>query len=247
MPPPLAACLCAGFITWLLYRDSKRSQKTSSSLWIPILWVAIIASKPVVYWMQTSRSEADANSYLDGNPVDRNVFLALMIAAGMALALRRLDWVSIIKKNSWVWLFYAYLAISVIWSDHPAVAFRRWVKDVGNVLMILIMLTETNPMEAVRRVFLRCGYVLVPLSILTIKYYPDIGRYYHRWTYSTCYCGVTTNKNSLGVLAMVTGIFLAWDILRAKEGKTWRGVSKRMWPECVVLGTWDALACGYSP
>ena len=38
--------------------------------------------------------------------------------------------------------------------------------------------------------------VLIPVSVLFIKYYPDLGRYYGRWDYHTFYCGVTTNKQT---------------------------------------------------
>jgi len=102
---------------------------------------------------------------------------------------------------------------------------KRLIKEVGDVVMILIILTEPYPLDAVRRVFVRCAVVLVPLSVLFIKYYPAIGRYYHRWTYQVAYSGVTTNKNSLGLLAMVGGLFLAWQLAEAGPPRSrWRRV-----------------------
>jgi len=82
-----------------------------------------------------------------------------------------------------------------------------------------VILTEKDPVQAVKTVFLRCAFVLLPLSVLFIKYYPEYGRYYNRWTYQPVYCGVTTEKNALGCLVMVCGLFLAWEFYSMR----WRG------------------------
>ena len=42
--------------------------------------------------------------------------------------------------------------------------------------MILVILSEEDPANAIRTVFVRCAYVLIPLSILFIKYYPEVRR-----------------------------------------------------------------------
>ena len=41
--------------------------------------------------------------------------------------------------------------------------------------MALIVLTEPDFEEALTRLMKRCAYVVVPVSILWIKYYPQIG------------------------------------------------------------------------
>ena len=41
--------------------------------------------------------------------------------------------------------------------------------------MALIVLTEPDPEEALIRLMKRCAYVVVPVSILWIKYYPRVG------------------------------------------------------------------------
>ena len=42
--------------------------------------------------------------------------------------------------------------------------------------MALIVLTEPDPEEALIRLMKRCAYVVVPVSILFIKYYPRFGK-----------------------------------------------------------------------
>src|SRR5262249_47647194 len=54
-------------------------------------------------------------------------------------------------------------------------------------------------------------YLLIPLSILLIKYYPYMARQYGAWTGSTEFIGATTSKNMLGSVCMVSGIYFIWD------------------------------------
>ena len=48
-------------------------------------------------------------------------------------------------------------------------------------IMALIVLTEPDPEEALKRLMKRCAYVVVPVSILWIKYYPELGRGFSPW------------------------------------------------------------------
>jgi len=132
-------------------------------------------------------------------------------------------------------IFSLFCLISVMWSPIPFVAFKRWIKDVGSIVMILVLLTEQNPTAAIRTLFLRCAYLLIPLSVLFIKYYPEMGKYYNQWTGAACYGGVTTNKNTLGVLAMISGLCLLWSIVDIEKRSTWLKTARSTWPELVVL------------
>jgi hypothetical protein len=52
---------------------------------------------------------------------------------------------------------------------------KRWVKDLWNPIMALVILTERRPYEAVGVVLRRLNLLLLPLSILFIKYYLELG------------------------------------------------------------------------
>jgi O-antigen ligase len=232
MSSSVATILFVAFILWCFYREGQNAPRTSGGLWVATIWVVIIASKPLSYWFSGSGSD---DSYLDGSPIDRNVYIVLMILGLSTLMRRSVDWRVVFAENCWLWLFYFYLAISAIWSDYTGLALKRWFKEVGNVIMILIIVTEANPNEAVRRVFVRSAYVLVPLSVLFIKWYSEIGRYYHAWSWVTCYRGVAGNKNSLGVLAMVSGLFLLWQLVDTKEWSRASKTLRRALPELLTL------------
>ena len=235
MPPILATCIYAAFIYWLFRRHSKEATGVSHALWIPLIWVGINASRSVIYWLATGTTASAAADASEGNPVDRTIYLVLMALGIIILARRRIDWQRVIGECRWLVVFYIYLLLSTVWSDYTFISFKRWFKDAGDVLMVLVILTEAEPVEAFRWVFLRCAYVLVPVSVLFIKYYPDIGRYYSQWTWTTDYCGVTTNKNSLGVLVMWSGLVLLWQIVDVHRGRGKPMTLRCLWPELVLL------------
>ena len=130
------------------------------------------------------------------------------------------------KKNLWFFLFFLFCGISCLWSDHAFVSFKRYIKDFGNVIMVLIIITEINPTDAVRALLSRFTYVAIMFSVLFIKYFPDFGRYYNRWTWEVVYCGVTTGKNQLGQIAFICGIFIIWDLIETLSREN--GVSSKL-------------------
>ena len=68
-------------------------------------------------------------------------------------------------------VFLLFALLSVLWSDFPLVALKRWFRDLGNYLVILVVLSDPRPLEAVRALLRRLCYLLIPLSILLVKYY----------------------------------------------------------------------------
>ena len=73
-------------------------------------------------------------------------------------------------------MFLSFALLSVIWSDSPFVTFKRWFRDLGNYLMILSPCHGSFPLEALRAVLRRLCFLLIPLSVVLVKYYPAIGK-----------------------------------------------------------------------
>jgi O-antigen ligase len=103
------------------------------------------------------------------------------------------------------------------------VAFKRWTKAVGDVVMVLVVLTETDPAAAVKRLLSRIGLLLIPLSVLFIKYYPELGRSYSPWNASPYYHGVAMGKNGLGYVCLIFGLASLWRVLEAVRSPDRRG------------------------
>jgi O-antigen ligase len=125
--------------------------------------------------------------------------------------------------------------MSILWADYPGVAFKRWVKGLGDVVMVLVVLTERDPPAAIKQLFARVAFAFAPLSLLFIRYYGDLGRYYDRWEGTVMYSGVAVDKNMLGMACLVFGIALFWRLLQelsAPRGHQRRGT---VFAHCAVL------------
>ena len=80
----------------------------------------------------------------------------------------------------------------------------------------LVILTELDPITAFRTIFVRVSYLLFPLSIVFIKYFPGIGRQ-SAHSGENMFTGVTTQKNSLGEMVFVLSIIILWDFLEIRK------------------------------
>jgi exopolysaccharide production protein ExoQ len=212
MLPKLILLASLALSWWLIKRDVSRRQGVSSAMWIPTIWVAIIGSRPVSMWL----GFGGGTDTLEGSPIDALIFFILIFAAFVTLARRRHNWFTVISENWPIFLFYSFLLISVLWANSPLSSFKRWFKEFGNIAVLLVILTEARPQQALRAVFVRCACLLLPLSLVLIRYFPSLGRFYtiHGGGEMT---GVTTQKNSLGVLLLVCGLVLLWDWLELRK------------------------------
>lgn len=215
-----ALFICLLLVIWLFARDQRLRPMTSGALWIVLVWITIIGSRFVSAWFGSVEIDS-ADVLIDGSPLDRNVFLTLIVSGAVLLFRRKPDWKSILVTNSWFFAFFIYCGISIIWSDFPFVSFKRWIKELGNVIMVMIVITEKSPIQAIRAVFARYVYSVIPLSVVLILFFPDIGTSIDADSMDTACIGVTVNKNSLGVITFICCLFTVWEIayISDRDGK----------------------------
>jgi exopolysaccharide production protein ExoQ len=219
MSPTLALCLCVVSIAWLFYKDCRRRENISYALWIPLFWLLIVGSRPISFWFGVDIQFEATSGYLEGDPMDGTIFFCLIIAGLFVLLSRSVNWRTAFLSNKWIFIFFLYCLISVLWSDYQWISLKRWVKDFGNVIMVMVVLTEEEPLEALKALLARSSYVLIPLTVLLVKYYPEVGRYYNPWTFQSYICGLTTDKNLLGMTLFVWSLSQLWLLFE------WRGAS----------------------
>lgn len=236
MSPSLANLVCAIGILGLFYLDRDKSVRTSKALWIPIIWFLILASRPVSMWLGDVPATPTAAQQLDGSPTERLIY-TLMIAGGLiVLAYRGRRAFSLLAANWPIVLYFSFCLLSVVWSDFPDVALKRWFKSTADLIMPLIILTDMNPIAALQKLFSRIGFVLLPASVLLIKYYPYLGRTYDSWTGQPSNTGVTTNKNSLGLLAFLIAWGTLWAVLRLWRNRDTPNRSRHLVAQGTLLG-----------
>jgi exopolysaccharide production protein ExoQ len=212
----LPTVVCMLFIVYLFWTDRNRPERTSAALWVPLTWMFLAGSRWVSSWLDLAPTLASADDYAEGSPIDAAVFFALIGAGILILARRKIDWQRLLLNNVWIILYLLYCLASIVWTDEPTILMKRWVKDLGNPIMALVILTERRPYEAVGTVLRRLAFLLLPLSVLFVRYYPALGRAYHH-DGSPMYTGVGHQKNDLGLMCLLAGIYVFWELLQRRE------------------------------
>jgi exopolysaccharide production protein ExoQ len=247
LPPSVALFLTISLIVWLFRRDIRERPNVTGALWLPVLWLVLGCSRPVTAWLNIfGLPVSGAASVEEGSPLDALFWTVLIITGLCILVQRQVRLSEIVLNNRWLFLFLLYCLISIAWSDFPFVAFKRWIKILGHPIMVLIVLTEPDPEEALIRLMKRCAYVVVPVSILFIKYYPELGRGFTPWG-GAANTGITKDKNALGGDCLILGYFFFWYLLETwrTERTTWRRNELRLIAG-FLIGIWWLFSQAHS-
>ena len=215
MPPVFAFLICTVFVGFLLWLDHKQAQGVSRSLWIPTIWALVAFSKPLGIWFG-GKSESSMEA---GSPLDRAFLIVLLGLAILILSKRRFDWLGAIRENRWAILLLGFMLISISWSSIPLISFKRWTRDFIVVVMAFMILSESDPRRALLTILRRITYVLIPYSMLLIKYFPKYGVQYGRWSGARMWVGVGLQKNHLALLCIISAVFLIWTLVRRWSGR----------------------------
>ena len=219
MPPLLALTLCLTAVVFLLRLERKQCPQVTRALWIPAIWMFVIASRPIGLWFNARSTDPDASS-----PLDLAYLIILFLLALIVLSRRRALWTGAMKDNPWVLTLVLFMLVSILWSDIPDVSFKRWIKELLAVLMALVVFSEPHPRQAMESIFRRTTYILIPFSIILIKYFPDYAVDYGAWSGKQEWIGVAQQKNSLASMCVISAIFIIWSLL-----KRWKGSDPSVW------------------
>lgn len=228
-------------IAGLFVLGREPGSRTSKALWVPVIALLITASRPLSAWIRVFgggpaiQGPLTPEQFLDGSPTDRALYAALIGAAIVILGTRSQQVCGLLRRNLPVLLFFAYCGISVLWSDYSFVAFKRWIKGIGDLLCVLVILTEARPQQAIAKLLSRTTFVLIPLSLLFVKYYPELGRTYNSWTFSPMHTGVALTKNGLGMLCMICGIASVWQLVTVYKDRAAINRASRLLAHAIVM------------
>ncbi len=237
MPPIIALFLCLLFVGALLRIDHQRCAGLSKGLWIPTLWFLYCATRPLTEWFQGGQfAEPGGSTIESGSAPDRNFLTILIVVSLIILQNRGILWSRVFQANRWLVVLLVYMLVSIVWSDYPFVSFKRWTRTAGTFIMVLMVLTEASPYEAMQAIIRRVIYVVIPFSALLVKYFPSIGITFGRWSGEPLYAGATINKNTLGEICMLSVFFIIWGLVRRREGNDPGVARHQTLAEILILG-----------
>jgi O-antigen ligase len=201
----------------LLRIERRRNPEASIAIWIPTFFLLLSGSKPIGKWIALSAGTVLVSDDRTGSLPDRVVLIVLIILALLILYRRKIEWSRVLKDNFWLILFYLYLGSSILWSEFPFNSFKRWVRLFGTIPIAMVILSERSSLKALESVIRRCAYVLIPFSLLLIKYYPQFGVQYSRYEGIKQWVGIAGQKNSFGVICAVSVFLIFWTFLRERR------------------------------
>jgi exopolysaccharide production protein ExoQ len=219
--------VCWIFIAFLLVLDSRRRRSVSAATWIPTILLLVLFSRTPTGWLVSGQDAGTA--YTGGNLLDQ-LFFAAMIAASLFITLSRgVKWGKLFSINRALVVFYAYFLLSIAWSFSPADSLIRVIKDFGcTVIAVSAVLSEKDPVEAVRAIYVRCACILIPLSAALVRFSP-LGKGYSK-DGTVTFGGACQTKNEFGELLLISILFLVWDHMEMRiaagansplRGMTW--------------------------
>jgi O-antigen ligase len=215
----IATIVFVAGILGLFYMDRDEGVRTSIALWIPVIWLLILGSRSVSSWTQENSVDSVITNSAESSSLDAVIFGLLIFAGVMVLNFRARQVKAYLRANAPILLFFVFCAISILWSEYPALAFKRWFKSIGDIVMVLVILTDPNPVAAIKRVFKRIAFLLLPLSVLFILFFPKLSTAIDPSSHITYYSGVTGQKNALGQTCMICGLAMLWSFLGAWENR----------------------------
>ena len=231
MNPSSASLICVAAVAGLLYLDRDRSVRLSKAIWVPGTWLALVGSRPLSFWFGATPTE---NTSVEGSPIDAAAFAVLLAVSVVVLIVRRKRAWSLLRSNWPLLIYFIYCLVSVAWSYHPDIALKRWIKAIGDLAVVLVIVTEGYPVAALGRIVSRVGMLLLPTSVLFIRYYPELGRGYTTDGMLVNY-GVTTNKNALGLTVLVVSLVVLWNVRSLVVNKQQPNRVKRLLAQGILL------------
>ena len=218
MPHYLALFLCFLFSFFVYWIDSKRDKEVSPALWLTVLWMMLVASRSLGKWLNPI-GDYDIDTMGSPGSLYDKIFDSVLMIAGLLVLFQRksASFSKIFSDNIWLFVFYFYMGLSIFWAESADISFKRWIRTFGNLIMVLIVLTESNPLEAISKLFRRCFILLISLSVVLIRYFPNIGKQQSKHGLPDMWIGVSTHKNTLAQLLLIAGLYFLWDLIKNRS------------------------------
>jgi O-antigen ligase len=206
------------FLAVLYKQDHKEWPHFGFTQWLILAWL-VSSSTRLIQIIFPGRS--DHNVYdtlaasLEGNSIGRVISLVLIGLTIILLLKRNTAFVDLIRTNRALIVLYAYVLLTILWSDFPLVSLKRFIRISGSLLIAFVMASEQEHRQALEHVIRRYAAICLTLSFVFIRTNRSIG--YIIGVHGEHFmAGIATHKNELGSICAISLTFLFWRLL-----KTW--------------------------
>lgn len=156
----------------------------------------------------------DPDSIAASNPINQFVFGPVYLLAALALAFRWQRAWDVIRKEKFLTLFLLWALLSVTWSGFPFTSLKRWIQEVGVVMVALAVFLYSDSSEQAFRKFRYIFYLYIPLSLFSVFLIAGaIDPSTQTWR------GLAATKNNLGEIALISSLLFAYYFFRCRGRK----------------------------
>lgn len=150
-------------------------------------------------------------SYVQGSLVFQIQFGSIFLVGGL-IALYYRDWtfLKIRYMNPCLAILIAYCAITMLWSPYPIVTLKHACQLVGLAIVGIVISPPTGKPRQLIYTLLATFFVIMLISLAVVLVFPDIGIDYQL---DNAWRGILPQKNTLGVIAALSVIFWAREIM----------------------------------
>jgi O-antigen ligase len=147
------------------------------------------------------------------NIVNQVVFSVAFVVSLLCLMWERKSVVWVIKKEKYLTLFLVWSLVSMIWSAHSFVSFKRVFQVLTTASVSLAFLLNSDSADEALVYFKGLLYVYIPLSLFAVLFIPGALD-----PHTLAWRGLTDTKNMLGQVALVSIIGLYYAARSEKIG-----------------------------
>jgi exopolysaccharide production protein ExoQ len=180
----------------------------------------LCGSRSLADWLNGPHVTSTIVTGTESNPLNVEVGVLVFSFALYSIIKNRVSLTGVLRQNAPIVVLFAYCLVSCIWSDDTGVSFRRWVLMMIDFSIVVAILGEPNKISAIKTFFTRFAIFALPLSIVFIKYFPDMGTHWDSTGEGVMWTGVCLHKNSLGTGLAACMLFYVWKWLILKDYRT---------------------------
>ena len=143
----------------------------------------------------------DIEEIVTSNPVNQIVYGALFLVSFIVLYSKKNKVIEFIKREKYFFIFLAWCFLTIIWSAHSGVSFKRYIQYLTTVTVPLSFLLYSKNSEESIKIFyyIFAAYVIVSLAtVFTVPMARNAAGYWR---------GIHTDKNGFAQITLISLIF----------------------------------------
>jgi uncharacterized membrane protein len=142
--PNIATAIFVAFVALLFIRDGRLRPMTSPAAWLPLVWLAILGSRPVLSWLTGGIRYAGAEDYLECSPMDAGIFPALVMVGAARLKGRLFDG----EHSSYLLSCFYFVGVVCCWSE----AMSHKISPIWFILLLALVTHKHTRQTSARSV-----------------------------------------------------------------------------------------------